>query len=70
MCLIENFLPSQPSFKAILCTSSFILIGSWGFRGFKVNDKLELSVKIKEMDENEKQGALDFVLPHWVDTSS
>lgn len=35
-----------------------------------VNDKLELGVKIKEMDESEKQGVLDFVLPHWVETSS
>jgi hypothetical protein len=34
------------------------------------NDRLELGVKIKDMDENEKQGVLDFVLPHWVDTSS
>lgn len=35
-----------------------------------VNDELELGVKIKEMDESEKQGVLDFVLPHWVETSS
>lgn len=34
------------------------------------HDKLELGIKIKDMDENEKQGVLDFVLPHWVDTSS
>jgi hypothetical protein len=34
------------------------------------NDRLELGMKIKEMDKNEKQGVLDFVLPHWVDTSN
>ncbi len=34
------------------------------------NDRLELGIKIKEMDENEKLGVLYFVLPHWVDTSN
>jgi len=34
------------------------------------NDRLELGIKIKEMDENEKQGVLDFVIPHRVDISS
>ena len=28
-----------------------------------VSDRLELGIKIKEMDENEKQGVLDFVFP-------
>ncbi len=35
-----------------------------------VNDRLELGVKIKEMDENEKQGVLDFVFPPCVETLS
>jgi len=35
-----------------------------------VNDRLELGIKIKEMDENEKQGVLDFVFPPWVDIAS